>query len=305
MDINQLLDFSWFNWKLLLQQYVGLSIGLSIFNHALLQRELRIFRHHVNDIADKKDPSDVKKRFIDGVLPAMLYAIVVAALVHIVYGATLVYFGIAADTPSSPLTESGKETIAIHSIIAMLIVLAMSHVSSKFHRVGLSKGFDLLDIYLFIPVKMVFLFILSMLFPRWVTLSVKADMAMDNLKSYHYVRKLNIFYVIFIELIYGAITANIMPMSVGYERIFEAEMSNRAYCFLKYSIYDSDSLGRYSDPRGRIMAEISLLEADRADDVVMDRITRRYMNADNLESAREIRDRLLELQEKRNQEYQD
>ena len=53
------------------------------------------------------------------------------------------------------------------------------------------------------------------------------------------------------------------------------------------------------------MAEINLLEADRADDVVMDRITRRYMNADNLESAREIRDRLLELQEKRNQEYQD
>lgn len=305
MDINQLLDFSWFNWKLLLQQYVGLSIGLSIFNHALLQRELRIFRHHVNDIADKKDPSDVKKRFIDGVLPAMLYAIVVAASVHIVYGATLVYFGIAADYPSTSLTESGKETIAIHSIIAMLIVLAMSHVSSKFHRVGLSKGFDLLDIYLFIPVKMIFLFILSMLFPRWVTLSVKADMAMDNLKSYHYVRKLNIFYVIFIELIYGAITANIMPMSVGYERIFETEMSNRAYCFLKYSIYDSDSLGRYSDPRGRIMAEINLLEAGKADDVMMDRITRRYMNADNLESAREIRDRLLELQEKRNQEYQD
>lgn len=305
MDINQLLDFSWFNWKLLLQQYVGLSIGLSIFNHVLLQREVRIFRHHVDDIADKKDLSEVKKRFIDGVLPTMLYAIVVAASVHIVYGATLVYFGIAADYPSTSLTESGKETIAIHSIIAMLIVLAMSHVSSKFHRVGLSKGFDLLDIYLFIPVKMIFLFILSMLFPRWVTLSVKADMAMDNLKSYHYVRKLNIFYVIFIELIYGAITANIMPMSVGYERIFETEMSNRAYCFLKYSIYDSDTLGRHSDPRGRIMAEINLLEADRADDVVMDRITRRYMNADNLESAREIRDRLLELQEKRNQEYQD
>lgn len=305
MDINQLLDFSWFNWKLLLQQYVGLSIGLSIFNHVLLQREVRIFRHHVDDIADKKDPSEVNKRFIDGVLPTMLYAVVVAASVHIVYGASLVYFGIAADYPSTSLTESGKETIAIHSIIAMSIVLAMSHVSSKFHRVGLSKGFDLLDIYLFIPVKMIFLFILSMLFPRWVTLSVKADMAMDNLKSYHYVRKLNIFYVIFIELIYGAITANIMPMSVGYERIFETEMSNRAYCFLKYSIYDSDSLGRYSDPRGRIMAEINLLEADRADDVVMDRITRRYMNADNLESAREIRDRLLELQEKRNQEYQD
>lgn len=305
MDINQLLDFSWFNWKLLLQQYVGLSIGLSIFNHVLLQREVRIFRHHVNDIADKNDPSEVKMRFIDGLIPTMLYAIVVAASVHIVYGATLVYFGIAADYPSTSLTESGKETIAIHSIIAMLIVLAMSHVSSKFHRVGLSKGFDLLDIYLFIPVKMIFLFILSMLFPRWVTLSVKADMAMDNLKSYHYVRKLNIFYVIFIELIYGAITANIMPMSVGYERIFETEMSNRAYCFLKYSIYDSDTLGRYSDPRGRIMAEINLLEAGKADDVMMDRITRRYMNADNLESAREIRDRLLELQEKRNQEYQD
>ena len=305
MDINQLLDFSWFNWKLLLQQYVGLSIGLSIFNHVLLQREVRIFRHHVDDIADKKDPSEVKMRFIDRVIPTMLYAIVVAASVHIVYGATLVYFGIAADYPSTSLSEGGKETIAIHSIIAMLIVLAMSHVSSKFHRVGLSKGFDLLDIYLFIPVKMIFLFILSMLFPRWVTLSVKADMAMDNLKSYHYVRKLNIFYVIFIELIYGAITANIMPMSVGYERIFVTEMSNRAYCFLKYSIYDSDSLGGYSDPRGRIMAEINLLEADRADDVVMDRITRRYMNADNLESAREIRDRLLELQEKRNQEYQD
>ena len=278
---------------------------LILYNHVLLQREVRIFRHHVDDIADKKDPSEVKMRFIDRVIPTMLYAIVVAASVHIVYGATLVYFGIAADYPSTSLTESGKETIAIHSIIAMLIVLAMSHVSSKFHRVGLSKGFDLLDIYLFIPVKMIFLFILSMLFPRWVTLSVKADMAMDNLKSYHYVRKLNIFYVIFIELIYGAITANIMPMSVGYERIFETEMSNRAYCFLKYSIYDSDTLGRYSDPRGRIMAEINLLEADRADDVVMDRITRRYMNADNLESAREIRDRLLELQEKRNQEYQD
>ena len=305
MDINQLLDFSWFNWKLLLQQYVGLSIGLSIFNHVLLQREVRIFRHHVNDIADKKDPSDVKKRFIDGSIPTMLYAIIVAASVHIVYGATLVYFGIAADYPSTSLTESGKETIAIHSVIAMLIVLAMSHVSSKFHRVGLKKGFDLLDIYLFIPVKMIFLFILSMLFPRWVTLSVKADIAMDNLKSYHYVRKLKIFYVIFIELIYGAITANIMPMSVSYERIFETEMSNRAYCFLKYSIYDSDTLGRHSDPRGRIMAEINLLEEDRADDVVMDRITRRYMNADNLESAREIRDRLLELQEKHNQEYQD
>lgn len=305
MDINQLLDFSWFNWKLLLQQYVGLSIGLSIFNHVLLQREVRIFRHHADDIADKKDPSEVKMRFIDSLIPTMLYAIVVAASVHIVYGAALVYFGIAADYPPTSLTESGKETIAIHSIIAMLIVLAMSHVSSKFHRVGLSKGFDLLDIYLFIPVKMIFLFILSMLFPRWVTLSVKADMAMDNLKSYHYVRKLNIFYVIFIELIYGAITANIMPISVGYDRIFETEMSNRAYCFLKYSIYDSDTLGRYSDPRGRIMAEINLLEADRADDVVMDRITRRYMNADNLESAREIRDRLLELQEKRNQEYQD
>lgn len=305
MDINQLLDFSWFNWKLLLQQYVGLSIGLSIFNHALLQRELRIFRHHVNDIADKKDPSEVKMRFIDGLIPTMLYAIVVAASVHIVYGATLVYFGIAADYPSTSLTESGKETIAIHSIIVMMIVLAMSHVSSKFHRVGLKKGFDLLDIYLFIPVKMIFLFILSMLFPRWVTLSVKADMAMDNLKSYHYVRKLNIFYVIFIELIYGAITANIMPMSVSYERIFETEMSNRAYCFLKYSIYDSDTLGRHSDPRGRIMAEINLLEAGNADDVVLDRITRRYMNLDDLESAREIRDRLLELQEKRNQEYQD
>jgi hypothetical protein len=65
MDINQLLDFSWFNWKLLLQQYVGLSIGLYIFNHALLQREVRIFRHHVSDIADKKDPSEVKKRFVD------------------------------------------------------------------------------------------------------------------------------------------------------------------------------------------------------------------------------------------------
>ena len=305
MDINQLLDFSWFNWKLLLQQYVGLSIGLSIFNHVLLQREVRIFRHHINDIADKKDPSEVKMRFIDGLIPTMLYAIIVAASVHIVYGATLVYFGMAADYPSTSLTESGKETIAIHSVIAMVIVLAMSHVSSKFHRVGLKKGFDLLDIYLFIPVKLIFLFILSMLFPRWVTLSVKADMAMDNLKSYHYVRKLNIFYVIFIELIYGATTANIMPMSVSYERIFETEMSNRAYCFLKYSIYDSDTLGRHSDPRGRIMAEINLLEEDRADDVVMDRITRRYMNADNLDSAREIRDRLLELQEKRNQEYQD
>ena len=297
MDINQLLDFSWFNWKLLLQQYVGLSIGLSIFNRALLQRELRIFRHHVNDIADKKDPSEVKTRFIDGLIPTMLYAIIVAASVHIVYGATLVYFGIAADTQ---LTESGKETITIHSIIAMLIVLAMSHVSSKFHRVGLKKAFDVLDIYLFIPVKMIFLFILSMLFPRWVTLSVKADMAMDNLQSYHYVRKLNIFYVIFIELIYSAITANIMPMSVSYERIFETEMSNRAYCFLKYSIYDSDTLGRHSDPRGRIMAEINLLEEDRADDVVLDRITRRYMNLDDLASAREIRERLETLRNQRN-----
>ena len=304
MDINQLLDFSWFNWKLLLQQYVGLSIGLSIFNHALLKREVRIFHHHVKDIADKKDPSDVKMRFIDGLIPTMLYAIVVAASVHIVYGATLVYFGIAADYPPTSLTESGKETIAIHSIIAMLIVLAMSHVSSKFHRVGLKKGFDLLDIYLFIPVKLIF-FILSMFFPRWVTLSVKADMAMDNLKSYHYVRKLNIFYVIFIELIYGAITANIMPMSVSYERIFETEMSNRAYCFLKYSIYDSDTLGRHNDAKGRVLAEVKLLEEDRADDVVMDRITRRYMGLNDLESTREIRDRLLELQEKRNQEYQD
>nr|DAV72625.1 MAG TPA: hypothetical protein [Caudoviricetes sp.] len=299
MDINQLLDFSWFNWKLLLQQYIGLSIGLSIFNHALLQREVRIFHHHVKDIADKKNPSDVKKRFVDGLMPTMLYAIVIAAVVHIFYLATLVYLGLDA-TGSDADTTKG-----IHSVIAIAIILAMSHVSSKFHRVGLSKGFDLLDIYLFIPVKMIFLFILSMLFPRWLSLSVKADMAMDNLKSYHYVRKLNIFYVIFIELIYGAITANIMPMSVSYERIFETEMSNRAYCFLKYSIYDSDTLGRHSDPRGRIMAEINLLEADRADDVVMDRITRRYMNADNLESAREIRDRLLELQEKRNQEYQD
>lgn len=299
MDINQLLDFSWFNWKLLLQQYVGLSIGLSIFNHALLQREVRIFRHHVNDISDKKDPSEVKMRFIDGLIPTMLYAIVIAAIIQISYLAILVYLGLDASGGDADTTKG------IHSIIAIAIILAMSHVSSKFHRVGLKKAFDVLDIYLFIPLKMIFLFILSMLFPRWVTLSVKADMAMDNLKSYHYVRKLNIFYVIFIELLYGAITANIMPMSVSYERIFETEMSNRAYCFLKYSIYDSDTLGRHSDPRGRIMAEINLLEEDRADDVVMDRITRRYMNADNLESAREIRDRLLELQEKRNQEYQE
>ena len=301
MDINQLLDFSWFNWKLLLQQYVGLSIGLAVYNFIMLQREVRIFYHHANDISKGKNPDQVKRRFIDGLLPSMLFAIIVAAAVHIVYGATLFYLGLAIDTQY----KHNQEIVAIHGVITMLIVFAIYQVSSKFHRVGLSKGFDLLDIYLFIPVKMIFLFILSMFFPRWVTLSVKADMAMDNLQSYHYVRKLNIFYVILIEFIYGGITANIMPARVSYERIFETDVSNRAFCFLKYSIYDSDTLGRHSDPRGRIMAEIDLLEADRADDVVMDKITRRYMNADNLESAREIRDRLLELQEKRKQEYQD
>lgn len=301
MDINQLLDFSWFNWKLLLQQYVGLSIGLAVYNFIMLQREVRIFHHHANDISKGKNPDQVKRRFIDSLLPSMLFAIIVAAAVHIVYGATLFYLGLAIDTQY----KHNQEIVAIHGVITMLIVFAIYQVSSKFHRVGLNKGFDLLDIYLFIPVRMIFLFILSMFFPRWVTLSVKADMAMDNLQSYHYVRKLNIFYVILIEFIYGGITANIMPSRVSYERIFETDVSNRAFCFLKYSIYDSDTLGRYSDSRGRIMAEIDLLEAGRVDDVVMDKITRRYMNADNLESAREIHDRLLELQEKRNQEYQD
>ena len=302
MDINQLLDFSWFNWKLLLQQYVDLSIGLAVYNFIMLQREVRIFYHHAEDISKGRSPDQVKKRLIDGLLPTVLFAIIVAAAVHIVYGATLFYFGLAIDTQY----KHNQEIVAIHGVITMLIVFAMYQVSSKFHHVGLSKGIDLLDIYLFIPVKLIFLLVLSMFFPRWMTLSVKADMAMDNLQSYHYVRKLNIFYVIFIELIYGAITANTMPACVSYKRIFRNESSaNRAFCFLKFSIYERDTLGRYNDAKGRVLAEIKLLEEDRADDVVMDRITRRYMNADNLESAREIRDRLLELQEKRNQEYQD
>lgn len=53
------------------------------------------------------------------------------------------------------------------------------------------------------------------------------------------------------------------------------------------------------------MAEVSLLEEGRADDIVLDKITRRYMNLDDLESAREIRDRLAVLREKQNQECQD
>ena len=301
MDINQLLDFSWFNWMILLQQYVGLNIALTVFNYLLFQREVRVFDHHVKDIGSGKDPSEVKNRFIDDLFVTILYSIVVAVSVQIFYLATLVRLGLDAITG----TEGADTTKGIHSIIAMVITFALFHVSGKFHRVGLNKGIDLLDIYLFIPVKLIFLFILSMFFPRWLSLSVKADMAMDNLKSYHYVRKLNIFYVIFIELIYGGITANIMHASLSYEKIFETEMSNRAYCFLKYSIYDSDSLGRHNDAKGRVLAEVKLLEEDRADDVVMDRITRRYMGLNDLESAREIRDRLLELQEKRNQEYQD
>lgn len=301
MDINQLLDFSWFNWKLLLQQYVGLSLAVSLFNHVMLQREVRIFYHHAEDIANGRDPDDVKKRFIDDPLLTTLCALVVGDVAYVVYSGALVYLGL--DNTIGDGSETAKGYAIFHTIIAMLIIMAMYHVSGKFHRVGLNKGIDLLDIYLFIPVKMIFLFILSMFFPRWLSLSVKADMAMDQLKSYHYVRELNIFYALFIELIYSGITANIMPVVTSYDKIFDTNTaSNRAFCFLKFSIYKSDTLGRHNDAKSRVLAEIKLLEEDRADDVVLDRITRRYMNLDDLESAREIRDRLKTLKEHLNQE---
>ena len=106
-------------------------------------------------------------------------------------------------------------------------------------------------------------------------------------------------------MIYMSITANIMPARTTYERIFETDASNRAFCFPKYSIYKDDTLGRHNDAKGRVMAEIDLLEAGKTGDIVMDKITRRYMNLDDLKSAREIRDRLAVLREKQKQECQD
>lgn len=248
MVINQLLDFSWFNWKILLQLYVSLSVGLSIFNLKMSQRETRIVYHHSDDIIKGKDPSQVKKRFIDNIVLFFIYAIVIMAAVQVSIGALFVYLGLGEYYHDG--SNTSKEIFTIHALIAMAIIFAMYQVSSKFHRIGLSKGYDFLDIYLFILVKMMFLFILSMLFPRWVTLSVKADMTMDALKSYHYVRSLNIFYVIFIEMFYGFITANIMPARTTYERIFEGDASNnRVYCFLKYNIYRDDTLGRHNDAK--------------------------------------------------------
>ena len=187
MDINQLLDFSWFNWQILLQNYVAISVGLTVFNTVMMHRETRIFYHHAEDISKGKNPDQVKKRLIDGVWVNLLYGVFIMAILQVIISGLFVYLGIGEYYHDG--SNTSKEIFTIHAVIAMAIIFAMYQVSSKFHRVGLTKGFDLLDIYLFIPMKMIFLFILSMFFPRWVTLSVKADMAMDNLKSYHYVRK--------------------------------------------------------------------------------------------------------------------